>query len=168
MWLEADEPAKTFGILMSPCSNRKPQLVVMQGKAKAWADQIQPSFFHCYDVLPLLCTTIQETLEYPMALTFFSPQEWDQILSPVLRAALPKADICGNFPHAMVYTLISLQGVGVPYPYGLQVIKQTWSDLDSLSIHLEFDSPSLQPMRQGDQLLVDLFIDSLVDQLTLK
>ncbi|CAJ1950336.1 unnamed protein product [Cylindrotheca closterium] len=46
--------------------------------------------------------------------------------------------------------------------------KRTWSELDSLSIHLEFDSPSLQPMRQGDQLLVDLFIDSLVDQHTLK
>ncbi|CAJ1933467.1 unnamed protein product [Cylindrotheca closterium] len=37
-WLEADESAKTLGILMSPCSNSKAQLVVMQGKAKAWAD----------------------------------------------------------------------------------------------------------------------------------
>ncbi|CAJ1944015.1 unnamed protein product [Cylindrotheca closterium] len=46
--------------------------------------------------------------------------------------------------------------------------KRTWSKLDSLSIHLEFDSPSLQLLRRGDQLLVDLFIDSLVDQLTLK
>ncbi|CAJ1968246.1 unnamed protein product [Cylindrotheca closterium] len=45
---------------------------------------------------------------------------------------------------------------------------RTWSELDSLSIHLEFDSPSLQPLCQGDQLLVDLFINSLVDQLTLK
>ncbi|CAJ1960593.1 unnamed protein product [Cylindrotheca closterium] len=221
-WLEADELAKTLGILMSPCSNSKAQLVVMQGKAKAWADQIQPSFLQQYDVLPLLCTTIQKTLEYPMALTFFSPQEWDQILSPVLRASLPKAGICRNFPRAMVYAPIALQGVGVPHPYGLQVIKhldmllrhpanqtktgafleavlqahqlktgtsyglfqqvysntsilasdmwakRTWSELDSLSIHLEFDSPSLQPMRQGDQLLVDLFIDSLVDQHTLK
>ncbi|CAJ1963599.1 unnamed protein product [Cylindrotheca closterium] len=46
--------------------------------------------------------------------------------------------------------------------------KRTWSELDSLPIHLEFDSPSLQLLRQGDQLLVDLFIESLVDQLTLK
>ncbi|CAJ1947633.1 unnamed protein product [Cylindrotheca closterium] len=155
-----------------------------------------------------------------MALTFFSQQEWDRLLSPVLRTALPKAGIC---PRAMVYAPIALQGVGVPHPYGLQVIKhldmllrhpanktktpdafleavlqahqletgtsyslfqqvyantsilasgtwakRTWSELDSLSIHLEFDSPSLRPIRQGDQLLVDLFIDSLVDQLTLK
>ncbi|CAJ1934788.1 unnamed protein product, partial [Cylindrotheca closterium] len=221
-WLEPDELAKTLGILMSPCSNRKAQLAVMQGKAKAWADQIQPSFLHRYVVLPLLCTTIQKTLEYPMALTFFSQQEWDQLLSPVLRAALPKAGICRNFPCAMVYAPIALQGVGVPHPYGLQVIKhldmllchpanktktgafleailqahqletgtsygifqqvyantsilasdtwakRTWSELDSLFIHLEFDSPSLLPLRQGDQLLVDLFINSLVDQLTLK
>ncbi|CAJ1927568.1 unnamed protein product [Cylindrotheca closterium] len=207
---------------ISSSNRQKAQLAVMQGKAKAWADQFQPSFLHRYDVLPLLCTTIQKTLEYPMALTFFSQQEWDQILSPVLRAALPKAGICRNFPCAMVYAPIALQGVGVPHPYGLQVIKhldmllchlanqtktgafleavlqahqletgtsyglfqqvysntsilasdtwakRTWSELDSLSIHLEFDSPSLQPMRQGDQLLVDLFIDSLVDQLTLK
>ncbi|CAJ1968248.1 unnamed protein product [Cylindrotheca closterium] len=102
-WLEPDESAKTLGILMSPCTNRKAQLVVMQGKAKAWADQIQPSFLHQYNVLPLLRTTIQKTLEYPMALTFFSQQEWDQLLSPVLRAALPKAGICRNFPCAMVY-----------------------------------------------------------------
>ncbi|CAJ1959611.1 unnamed protein product [Cylindrotheca closterium] len=144
------------------------------------------------------------------------------MLSPVLRAALPKAGICRTFPRAMVYTPIALQGVGVSHPYGLQVIKhldmllrhsanntktgafleavlqahqlktgtsyglfqqaysntsilasdtwakRTWSELDSLSIHLEFDSPYLQPLRQGDQLLVNLFINSLVDQLTLK
>ncbi|CAJ1963618.1 unnamed protein product [Cylindrotheca closterium] len=37
-WLEADKSAKTLGILMSPCPNRKAQLAVMQGKAKAWVD----------------------------------------------------------------------------------------------------------------------------------
>ncbi|CAJ1945817.1 unnamed protein product [Cylindrotheca closterium] len=123
-WLEPDESAKTLGILMPPCSNRKAQLVVMKGKAKAWADQIQPSFLHRYDVLPLLRTTIQKTLEYPMALTFFSQQEWDQILSPVLRVTLPKAGICRNFSRAMVDAPIELQGVGVPCPYSLQVTKQ--------------------------------------------
>ncbi|CAJ1929622.1 unnamed protein product [Cylindrotheca closterium] len=221
-WLEPHKLAKTLGILMSLCLYRKVQLVVMKGKAKAWADQIQPSFPHQYNVLPLFCTTIQKTLEYPMALTSFSQQKWDQIQSPVLRAALPKAGICRNFPRAMVYAPIALQGVGVPHPYGLQVIKhvdmllchpanktkmgafleavlqahqletgtfyglfqqvyattsilasdmwakRTWSELNSLSIHLEFDPPSLQSLHQGDQLLVDLFINSLVDQLTLK
>ncbi|CAJ1932027.1 unnamed protein product, partial [Cylindrotheca closterium] len=130
-WLEPDKLAKTLGIPMSPCSNRKAQLVVMQGKAKAWADQIQPSFLHRYDVLPLLCITIQKTLEYPMALNFFSPQEWNKILSSVLRAALPEAGICRHFPRAMVYAPIALQGVGVPHPYGLQVIKH----LDMLLRH---------------------------------
>ncbi|CAJ1959753.1 unnamed protein product [Cylindrotheca closterium] len=66
-----------------------------------------------------------------MALTFFSQQEWDKILSPVLRAAVPKAGICRNFPRAMVYAPIALQGVGVPHPYGLQVIKH----LDMLLRH---------------------------------
>ncbi|CAJ1946957.1 unnamed protein product [Cylindrotheca closterium] len=141
---------------------------------------------------------------------------------PSAMGGTAKAGICRNFPRAMVYTPIALQGVGVPHWYGLQVIKhldmllrhpanqtktgafveavlqthqletgtscglfqqvysntsilvsdtwakRTWRELDSLSIHLEFDSPSLQPLHQGNQLLVDLFIDSLVDQLTLK
>ncbi|CAJ1934912.1 unnamed protein product [Cylindrotheca closterium] len=45
-WLEPDESAKTLGILMSPCSNRKAQRVVMKGKAKAWAIQCPSSPTH--------------------------------------------------------------------------------------------------------------------------
>ena len=221
-WLESDQPAKTLGILMSPSPNHKPQHAALQLKARAWADQISPSFLHRYDVLPMLRTTIQKTLEYPMALTFLSKTEWEMILSPVLMAALPKAGICRNFPRAMVYAPVALQGVGVPHPYALQVtrhldmllrhpanatktgvfleaalqahqletgtsyglfqqvyantailttdtwVKRAWKELDDLSIHLEFDSPPVLTQRDGDQLLVDMFIESLVDQETLK
>ena len=47
-------------------------------------------------------------------------------------------------------------------------LKRVWHGLDSLSIHVEMDVPTLELQREHDQLLMDLFIDVLADQLSLK
>ena len=43
-------------------------------------------------------------------------------------------------------------------------VKRVWKLLDEHRIHVEFDSPPLSLRREGDALLMDLFIDAEVDQ----
>mmetsp|Transcript_24041 Transcript_24041/g.58823 ORF Transcript_24041/g.58823 Transcript_24041/m.58823 type:complete len:668 (+) Transcript_24041:2004-4007(+) len=47
-------------------------------------------------------------------------------------------------------------------------VKRVWEELDSLDMHVEFLSPRLELQRDGDQRLMQIFIDALVDQTTLK
>jgi len=107
------------------------QMEVLREKALKWADTIRPSFLQKYDVLPMLRSTIQKSLEYPMALTTLSATQWEKILSPVLMAALPKAGICRTFSRVVVFAPMSFQGVGVPHPYAIQMTKH----LDMLLRH---------------------------------
>jgi hypothetical protein len=130
-WLESDTSKRTLGVMMSPLSRSDVQMEVLREKALKWADTIRPSFLQKYDVLPMLRSTIQKSLEYPMALTTLSATQWEKIMSPVLMAALPKAGICRTFPRAVVFAPMSFQGVGVPHPYAIQMTKH----LDMLLRH---------------------------------
>ena len=47
-------------------------------------------------------------------------------------------------------------------------IKRVWKELEDIDIHLEFRSPGLALYRDGDQLLMDAFINYEVDQEDLK
>ena len=47
-------------------------------------------------------------------------------------------------------------------------LKRVWREMDSKRIHVEMDIPPLQILREGDQLLTEVFIDALADQLSLK
>jgi hypothetical protein len=221
-WLEPDQAKRTLGVMMAPLSHPSAQLDAYREKALAWAAQIKPSVLLPYDVLPMIRSTIQKSLEYPMAMTTLRCRQWEQVMSPVLMAALPKAGFVRTFPRAVVYAPIAFQGIGVPHPFALQMtkhldmllrhpgnrtksgvfleailqahqletgtaygifqqvydntailasntwVKRVWQSLDEYRVHLEFSSPGLELLRDGDRLLMDIFMDASVDQLSLK
>ena len=129
--LEPDQAERTLGIQMSPQYNGSAQHSSLKQKAKDWATHISASSLLPYDVFPLIKSTILKSLAYPMALTHLNPTQWEKIMSPVLRAALPKARISRNFPRAVVYGPQRFQGFGIPHPAGLQLS----SHLDMLLRH---------------------------------
>ena len=92
---------------MAPLSHPSAQLDAYRDKALAWAAQIKPSILLPYDVLPMIRSTIQKSLEYPMAMTTLRCRQWEQVMSPVLMAALPKAGFVRTFPRAVVYASAS-------------------------------------------------------------
>ena len=47
-------------------------------------------------------------------------------------------------------------------------LKGVWKELESVDMYVAFDSPGLTLQREGDALLVELFMEAEVDQETLK
>ena len=47
-------------------------------------------------------------------------------------------------------------------------LKRVWEELESVDMYVAFDSPVLELQRDGDALLVEVFMDAEVDQETLK
>ena len=119
--LRPDQTEKTLGVMMSPKFNEKDQREALTKKASDWASTVKNGSLLPYDVFPLIRTTIMKSLEYPMALTHLSKVQWEKIMSPILRIALPKARVCRNFPREVVYGPIKYQGLGIPHPSGLQL-----------------------------------------------
>ncbi|CAJ1970512.1 unnamed protein product [Cylindrotheca closterium] len=109
--------------MLAPLENLKAHKVQMIAKAKDWAEQLRPNLLHKHDVLPLIWSTIMKKLEYPMALATLDAQQWTDIMSPVLQVCLPKAGVCCNFPRDVVFALLSYQCLGLPHPFGCQVLK---------------------------------------------
>lgn len=123
-WLEQKEvndAQRTLGVWMSPEFNAGPQLQQSITKAKEWAAKVRSGRLMKHDLFPMITTTIMKTMEYPMALCFFSKKIWERILSPVLMVSLPKAGVCRTFPRVMVYALHKFQGLNIPHPFALQV-----------------------------------------------
>ena len=47
-------------------------------------------------------------------------------------------------------------------------LKRVWRELDGLGMYIAFDSPGLELLREGDALLMEVFMEAEVDQHTLK
>ena len=129
--LQPNQTERTLGVYMSPQYNGKEQHKILTEKAVNWAATVKKGSLLPYDVFPLLLTTIMKSLEYPMALTHLSVDQWEKIMSPILRVCLPKAKICRTFPKAVIYGPQKYQGLGIPHPSGLQLTRQ----LDMLLRH---------------------------------
>ena len=90
-------------------------------KSKSWAETVRTGFLHHNDVLSVLRTTIQKTLDYPMSVIHLTKVQWETVMSPILRVALPKSGVCRNFPRAVTFGPTKFQGMGVDHPYATQV-----------------------------------------------
>ena len=60
-------------------------------KARTWAERIRISFLKERDITTAINTTILKTLEYPLLALLLTEKECDDMLRPILHAALPKA-----------------------------------------------------------------------------
>ena len=56
--------------------------------------------------------TISKTLEYPMQTSTLTKQEWESLVVPLNKAALPKSGLVRSFPHAVLYGPLKYQGMG--------------------------------------------------------
>lgn len=121
---------------MSPDDDGKAEYSFLLGKTKGWAEQVRSGCLKKYDVLPMVKTTIMKTIEYPMALTSFSEQQWNEIMSPVLLTCLPKAGICRFFKRLSVFSPLRFQGLGFPNPF----VSQVFHHLKTLLKHLTVES----------------------------
>ena len=64
-----------------------------------------------------------KTLEYPMEAMSLTRQQWDYIMAPILKVALPRSGIVRTFPRDVLYGPNKSSGMGMMHPYYRQYFK---------------------------------------------
>ena len=64
-----------------------------------------------------IMSTIWKVLQYPMAATQITMEDWDYIISPILMAGLPKSNFNRYFPRDVIFGPALYDGFGVIHPW---------------------------------------------------
>jgi hypothetical protein len=127
--LEPSEARRTLGVRLAPDGNNRAECEHLREVSEQWADYIRTGFLPRPLVWTALMSTVFPKLRYPLPATTLSKKECDSILSPLLKAALPAAGICRNFPRVLVFAPTKYQGLGVPNLYTEQGISHIFQCL---------------------------------------
>jgi hypothetical protein len=129
--LEADDAAETLGIFLAPSGSRTGQIAKLQGKVLEWVKHISSGRLSKAEMWTAVQSTILRTLSYPLPAVTLTKQEWEAILSPLLRCVLPRLGICRNFPRALVHAPSKFFGLDFKHLYTVQEITR----LQGIIIH---------------------------------
>jgi ribonuclease HI len=133
---EPDHPEVTLGVSLAVDGNSSGTIKKLQQAVKDFVDKIKPCSLSIHDIWQSFTTRIMKTLEYPMAATTLTFHEWDQlIMSPLLKAVLPKAGMNQHFPRVVLYGPTAYQGMGVMHPWFHQELTHLQICLDVLNTH---------------------------------
>jgi hypothetical protein len=85
--LDRHEPqvaTETLGVWQAMDGNNTTEIASLRKKTEAFAECIRTGFVSKNDAWFAITTTIMKTLQYPMATTTISEEEWEYIMVPVL------------------------------------------------------------------------------------
>ena len=136
--LEVTEARETLGIWSRPDGLMKDEVEALKQKALKWADAVRTKRINPTEAWYSVNHTIMKTIEYPLAATSISPSDMQDIMRPILQAALPKARIQRHFPRKLVYGTLQSEGFSVYDPSITQLIEH----VHSIVRHSHMDSPS--------------------------
>jgi len=132
------EARETLGLWSRPDGLMIDEVNALKSKALKWADAVRTKCINPTKAWYSINHTIMKMIEYPLAATSISKKDMQDIMRPILQAALPKARIQKHFPRKLVYGTLISEGFGVYDPSASQVIKH----VHSLIWHSFQDSPS--------------------------
>ena len=131
--LTENEANEMLGVYLAPSGLEQKQKEVMIEKAKKWGDSAVLGALRPFEIWTALNTGILKTLEYPIAATSLSKKDFRAILSPAIGPALSASGFSKSFPRAVLYSPVSIQGLGVQNLYHSQscrhikdILDQTW------------------------------------------
>ena len=78
------------------------EVVHLKANAKKWTDAVRSRRINPTEAWYSVTSTIMKTLEYPLMATCISRTDMDDIMRPILQAALPKASIQKCCPCKLV------------------------------------------------------------------
>jgi hypothetical protein len=85
--------------------------------SKAWAEKIRAGHLPRHLTWLAWRTTIQKTLEYPLATTSLSKSQCDKLTSVIAQVALPRIGVIRSFPCALLHAPSKFAGLNVPNLY---------------------------------------------------
>ena len=95
----------------------------LRSKAETWAAALRSRRLRKNDAWYCLTATIMKTIEYPLVVTTFTPQECAHIMAPILKAGLHAVRVQRLLPRTLVYAPLKYQGLGIPNPWITQLIE---------------------------------------------
>jgi hypothetical protein len=120
--LEPDQAYKTLGVYLAPDGNLSGQYEKLMSLAIGWADAMRTGTISKEDAWLALSSTIWRSLSYPLAALLLSKQQWEAIMSPILRFCLPAMGVCRNFPCSLVFAESEYFGLGFKHLHTMQEI----------------------------------------------
>jgi hypothetical protein len=115
--LEPWEAERTLGIRLAPDGNMLAQFNHMAQVATEWAGRLQAGCLPRHLTWLAWKTTIQKTLEYPLAVTTLSRAQCSKLTSIVARYALPRCGVVSSFPRAIMHAPLQFGGLQIPDLY---------------------------------------------------
>jgi len=152
---EVHEAEEALGIQCRPDGNMHQELAYLKSKITTWCDSVRTKRIHPGDAWYCLNSTIMKTIEYPLMATTFTRQQLDQLMSPLLLTALPKARIQSRLPRKLVYGTLRSRGLDIKDPYVTQLIQH----LQAILRHQNRHTPS-RHMHEENMDLVQLHVGS--------
>jgi hypothetical protein len=113
---------ETLGVWISPNGETKTECQKLVEKAIIWADQMRTGVITEAEAWLALQTTIWHTFSYPLNALNLTQKQCEQIMSPVLKYALPAMGVCGTFPRDLVFSPTTYSGLGIKHLYTMQEI----------------------------------------------
>ena len=125
MTIQREEPSsvnESLGIQLTLTGNQSKQKEVLKEKSEVFATQIRTRKCDNTTALWTFTNSFYPSMMYPMVATYFSEDDWNEIMRPALRATLSSAGMAKNFPRSIFFGPEKYQGLDVYHPYFLQEI----------------------------------------------
>jgi len=94
---------EALGIQTRPDGKMQDERDYLLQKASQWAETVRSKQLSRSEAWYCVQSTIMKTLEYPLVATSLSRSDVDTIMTPILKAILPKLGIQKKIPHSLLY-----------------------------------------------------------------
>ena len=121
--LDPTEVFETLGVELAPSGQQDNAINTLITKAKNWAERIRVSYLKEKDVKTALNSTIMKTLECPLLALMLTEKDCEDIMRPILLAALPKAKYNRYMSRATIFRPKSHLGLDIHHLYHTMIGK---------------------------------------------
>jgi hypothetical protein len=107
---------------MAPLGSVEGEISKLQSVIDTWVQKLSSGKLSCQDMWIALNSTIFRTLSYPLPVLNLTRQQWESLLKPLLKFALPSLGVCHHYPRSLVFAPEGVFGIGLPHLYTCQEI----------------------------------------------
>jgi hypothetical protein len=113
--MEPTESYRTLGVHISPSGSNKGAIVVLTEIALQYAQSITMSHLNREDTLTSYVQHLLPKLRFQLPALSLTSADGDKLMTPILKAALPKMHINWNMARSIVHGPVVLGGMALPH-----------------------------------------------------
>lgn len=111
--LQANQAEEMLGVHLAPDGTNERQLQEMLKKVNTKATQLKTGYVNRYEAWVALTKVACKSVDYPLPALTLKQSECTKIMTPLLKAYLPRSGFNQHFPHALLYGTPKYKGMGM-------------------------------------------------------